>query len=193
MGVQDPAFICPTDGGNYLTCPGYFGHIEMARPVFYIQYLNTILKILRVVCYKCSKLLISKSKYIDILDGLSNESRWNKVFALASKITRCGDDCDTGCGCKQPKSIKKEGLATLIASWENLNGETKENVTLHLNCEMVLKILSRISDEDTEFMGFSSSFSRPEWMICQVFAVPPPCVRPSVKHDAQQRLSLIHI
>ena len=187
MGVQDPAFICPTDGGNYLTCPGYFGHIEMARPVFYIQYLNTILKILRVVCYKCSKLLISKSKYIDILDGLSNESRWNKVFALASKITRCGDDCDTGCGCKQPKSIKKEGLATLIASWENLNGETKENVTLHLNCEMVLKILSRISDEDTEFMGFSSSFSRPEWMICQVFAVPPPCVRPSVKHDAQQR------
>ena len=24
-------------------------------------------------------------------------------------------------------------------------------------------------------------------MICQTFAVPPPSVRPSVKHDAQQR------
>ena len=30
-------------------------------------------------------------------------------------------------------------------------------------------------------------WSRPDWMICQVLAVPPPAVRPSVKHDAQQR------
>ena len=36
-------------------------------------------------------------------------------------------------------------------------------------------------------MGFSSIFSRPEWMICQVLAIPPPAIRPSVKHDAQQR------
>ena len=45
----------------------------------------------------------------------------------------------------------------------------------------------RISDEDVSFMGFSPIFSRPDWMICQVLAVPPPSVRPSVKHDAQQR------
>ena len=36
-------------------------------------------------------------------------------------------------------------------------------------------------------MGFSPVWSRPDWMICQVFAVPPPAVRPSVKHDSQQR------
>ena len=36
-------------------------------------------------------------------------------------------------------------------------------------------------------MGFSPVWSRPEWMVCQVLAVPPPSVRPSVKHDAQQR------
>ena len=36
-------------------------------------------------------------------------------------------------------------------------------------------------------MGFSPVWSRPEWMICQVLPVPPPAVRPSVKHDAQQR------
>ena len=36
-------------------------------------------------------------------------------------------------------------------------------------------------------MGFSPIWSRPDWMICQVMAVPPPAVRPSVKHDAQQR------
>ena len=37
------------------------------------------------------------------------------------------------------------------------------------------------------FLGFSPIWSRPDWMICQVMAVPPPAVRPSVKHDAQQR------
>ena len=36
-------------------------------------------------------------------------------------------------------------------------------------------------------MGFSPLWSRPEWMICEVLAVAPPAVRPSVKHDAQQR------
>ena len=53
--------------------------------------------------------------------------------------------------------------------------------------EIVLKLFSRISDEDVTFMGFSPIWSRPDWMICQVLAVPPPAVRPSVKHDSQQR------
>ena len=39
MGVLDPGLICPTDGQNYMKTPGYFGHIELARPVFYIQYI----------------------------------------------------------------------------------------------------------------------------------------------------------
>jgi DNA-directed RNA polymerase II subunit RPB1 len=36
-------------------------------------------------------------------------------------------------------------------------------------------------------MGFSPVWSRPEWMVCQALPVPPPAMRPSVKHDAQQR------
>ena len=59
MGVLEPGLICPTDGLDYMQTPGYFGHIEMARPVFYIQYLTTIMKILKSVCIKCSKLKIS--------------------------------------------------------------------------------------------------------------------------------------
>ena len=58
MGVLEPGLICPTDGLDYMMTPGYFGHINMARPVFYIQYLNTIIKILRCTCVKCSKLLM---------------------------------------------------------------------------------------------------------------------------------------
>ena len=191
MGVSDPGLICPTDGHNYMKTPGYFGHINLARPVFYIQYLNTILKILRCICIKCSKLLISKSKYEYILKWDSRK-RWQYVFSLASKVGRCGDDTCDGCGTKQPKKIQKEGLATIIAEWPNIQSEPVEeggstNITMKLIPELVLKIFRRISDQDVSFMGFSPIWSRPDWMICQVLAIPPPSVRPSVKHDAQQR------
>jgi DNA-directed RNA polymerase II subunit RPB1 len=193
MGVLEPGLICPTDGHNYMKTPGYFGHIELARPVFYIQYLNTILKILRCVCIKCSKLLISKNKHKHILEKMDARHRWLYVFPIASKISRCGDDTCDGCGCKQPKKIMKEGLATIIAEWSNVDniaddeGNIKDKLTMKLTPEIVLKIFRRISDEDVSFMGFSPTFSRPDWMVCQVLAVPPPSIRPSVKHDAQQR------
>ena len=63
MGVLEPGLVCPTDGLDYMQTPGYFGHIELAKPVFYIQYLHTIQKILHCVCFKCSKLLINKERY----------------------------------------------------------------------------------------------------------------------------------
>ena len=189
MGVLEPGLVCPTDGLDYMKTPGYFGHIELARPVFYIQYLSTIIKIIRCVCFKCSKLLISKKAHKHCLE-MASDKRWNYVFQLASKVKRCGEECEDGCGCKQPDKIKKEGLATLIAEWSNiegLNAEDNEKLTMKLTPEIILKIFKRISDEDVSFMGFSPTWSRPDWMICQVLAVPPPAVRPSVKHDAQQR------
>ena len=190
MGVLEPGLICPTDGHDYMTTPGYFGHIELARPVFYIQYLSTIIKILRCTCYKCSKLLISKEKYKRTFENLTGESRWDAVFRTAIKVKRCGEDSDDGCGCKQPNKIKKEGLATLIGEWANIDGigpEDQDKLTVKFTPEMVVKMFRRISDEDVTYMGFSPTFSRPDWMVCQVLAVPPPAVRPSVKHDAQQR------
>ena len=186
MGVLEPGLICPTDGLDYMTTPGYHGHVELARPVFYIQYLSTVLKCLRCVCFKCSKLLISKEKYKQALK-LHGENRWKYVFSLASKIKRCGEDTEDGCGCLQPNKIRKEGLASIFAEWKGDGGDQSEPIEIKLTPEMVIKICKRISDEDVSFMGFSPVYSRPDWMVCQVMYVPPPAVRPSVKHDAQQR------
>ena len=188
MGVLEPGLLCPTDGLDYIKTPGYFGHIELARPVFYIQYLNTVLKLLRVVCLKCSKLLISKVKYAYLLNE-SSEKRWNQIFTLANKIKRCGECNEDGCGCKQPDKIKKEGLGSIFAEWSNVDSIVSDTskLTKMITPEMVIKIFKNISNDDVDFMGFNPLWSRPEWMVCQVLAVPPPSVRPSVKHDAQQR------
>tara|TARA_Y100001958_G_scaffold27577_3_gene17537 strand:+ start:41106 stop:45644 length:4539 start_codon:yes stop_codon:yes gene_type:complete len=190
MGVLDPGFVCPTDGLDYMQTPGYFGHIELAKPIFYIQYLTTIIKILRCICIKCSKLLLSKEKFKHLLEMSNSSDRWNAVFALASKVKRCGEDTDDGCGCKQPSKFKKEGLATITAEWDDMEGiesESKEKLIMKITPEIVIKLFRRIQDADVNFMGFSPIWSRPDWMVCQVLAIPPPAVRPSIKHDAQQR------
>ena len=162
MGILEPGFICPTDGLDYIQTPGYFGHINLARPVFYIQYLTTLMKIMRCVCIKCGKLLINKEKYSYLLQ-YNNDERWNKVFALASKKKRCGECSHNGCGCLQPK-LKKEGLATLVAEWNDKEEEIKNyefskdtdgKLIMKLIPELVIKILKKISDEDVNFMGFS--------------------------------------
>ena len=57
-------------------------------------------------------------------------------------------------------------------------------VSIKLTPEKVIKLFRRISDDNIKFMGFSPLWSRPDWMICQVLAIPPPAVRPSVKHDS---------
>jgi DNA-directed RNA polymerase beta' subunit len=191
MGVSEPGMLCPTDGLDYMNTPGYFGRIELAMPVFYYQHLNTIHKILRSVCLKCSRLLINKEQHKQALKMLPDE-RWSYVFGVASKIKRCGDDNEEGCGCLMPKKIKKENLATLIAEWESdgvkgMSEEDAKKMNMQLTPDIVLKIFRRISDDDVSFMGFSPTFSRPDWMICQVLAVPPPAVRPSIKMDGQQR------
>ena len=186
MGVLEPGIICPTDGLTYIDTPGYFGHIELARPVFAIQHMKDIMKIARCVCFKCSKLLINKEAHKHVMNW-SADARWSYVSSLAAGVKRCGEATLDGCGCKQP-DIKLEGMATILAMWENMDTEKEEKmITMKLTPEMILKIFRRISDDDVSFMGFHPLWSRPNWMVLEVLPVPPPAVRPSVKHDAQQR------
>ena len=192
MGVLEPGLLCPTDGLTYIDTPGYFGHIELARPVLFIQHLKDIMKICKLVCFKCSKLLINKNQHTHVLE-MSSHDRWDYVTKLSEKVKkvkRCGDSIEDGCGCRQPDKIKLEGMAMIYSIWDNIEteGNSVDNkVKIRLTPELILKIFKRITDEDVYFMGFHPKWSRPEWMICQVLPVPPPAVRPSVKHDAQQR------
>ena len=190
MGVLEPGYICPTDGYNYIDCPGYFGHIELARPVFFIQHIKEIIKICKVICLKCSKLLISKKHHEHILE-YKDSDRWQYVYNYINKnnIRNCGDCNEEGCGCVVP-SIKMPvtTIATIHAEWKNKSKtDSTDPVVINLTPEIIIKIFKRISDDDIHFMGFSPVWSRPEWFVCQALPVAPPAMRPSVKHDAQQR------
>ena len=212
MGVLEHNKLCATCEQKNIFCPGHFGHIKLAKPVFHAMFFDITRKILKCVCYKCSKLLISdKSTDENILNDIkkirlikNNQKRWEAFFKLCNKTISntkfrfCGDDGSIGCNSKQPTKYVKEGSMKIIAEWKNLKKkdvEVKdgvaenevEDVSLELSAEDVLRIFKRITDDEMELMGFNPQWNRPEWMICSVLPVPPPSVRPSIIEENGQR------
>lgn len=60
MGTVDRNFMCQTCGESMTDCPGHFGHIELAKPVFHAGFISKIKKILESVCHFCGKLKVFK-------------------------------------------------------------------------------------------------------------------------------------
>jgi DNA-directed RNA polymerase II subunit RPB1 len=57
LGSIDRAYKCRTCGQAMGECPGHFGHIELATPVYHPGYIKKVKKILEIVCHNCSKIL----------------------------------------------------------------------------------------------------------------------------------------
>lgn len=60
LGTIDRAFACGTCGEDMLECPGHFGHIELATPVFHVGFITKVKKILETVCHNCGKILLDE-------------------------------------------------------------------------------------------------------------------------------------
>ena len=90
MGVLDYGKICPTDELDNRFCPGYFGHIELVKPVFHYQFLDITLKTLKCYCLRCSSILLDKDdeiekKQMKLVIGLKNKKRWMSYYPIISK------------------------------------------------------------------------------------------------------------
>ena len=196
MGVLEHNKVCTTCQQKNVFCPGHFGHIELAKPVFHAMFFDIVKKILKCVCFRCSRMLISQHTAIEelknemtrILAIKNNQKRWEAYFKLCNTTTKikiCGDDKHIGCGSKQPDRYNKEASMKIIAEWKDKSKET--SIQQEFTAEDVLRIFKRITNEDMELMGFNSKWNRPEWMICTVLPVPPPAVRPSIIEENGQR------
>jgi DNA-directed RNA polymerase II subunit RPB1 len=191
-GVFDPKFgviengkVCPTCKQTNQHCPGHFGHIRLARPVYLYQFFDVIEKLCNLVCLTCSKPI---PKPDDIKDIRTVGER--RLKDLRESISRdwTADDkcmyCENIIFKKVAKAVGK--AATLEGFYHTTKGEVPEPITLQP--ELVLRAFQRITDEDCDLLGFNHKYSRPEWMVCTVLAVPPLTVRPSVVMDDQQRM-----
>jgi DNA-directed RNA polymerase II subunit RPB1 len=204
MGVLDNGKECRSCGQSNHKCPGHFGHFRLSRPVYFIQFMPYIMNVLSCVCIRCSKLLVDK-KYRSHLLKRRGEFRYKEVVAACKEIKRCGGETEDGCGARQPDRYIREGIARIVAEWDDVESaerfgaglpsglysgapllqKTKQRQSLEV--EYVLRLFRRITDEDVDFIGLNRYWCRPDWMICSVLPIPPPQVRPSVIQDNNQR------
>ena len=85
QGPPDRNSRCQTCSGNITECPGHFGHLELSKPVFHVGFMQQIVRVLRCVCFNCSKLLIDPVRiplFFSIFTSFSN-----KIKSVCWKIT----------------------------------------------------------------------------------------------------------
>ena len=208
MGTVDKQLPCETCNCNFENCPGHFGHIELVMPVYHIGFLEECKKILRCICFNCSKCLLPDDKKYNEIRNIQNpKKRQAEIYNVCKNIKECKITLDNKkledgtsvsdsseslithqrCGYKQPlyKRNKDDPMKILI----EFQGDEDENQEKcrELSADECLKIFNKISDEDCKLLGFDPQYAKPGWMIIKNLAVCPPQVRPSVSADASLR------
>ncbi|KAH0565802.1 DNA-directed RNA polymerase II subunit rpb1 [Trichoglossum hirsutum] len=205
LGTIDRAYKCNTCEESMSECPGHFGHIELATPVFHVGFMTKIKKLLETVCFNCGKILLDESnpQFKEALRHRDPKARFNAIWRVCKPKMICESDAAVedefdpnvgkeqpkkrnhgGCGNYQPE-IRREGLK-LFGTWKipkDDENETQQPEKKQLLPQQVLNIFRHISAEDARKMGLSNDYARPEWMIITVLPVPPPPVRPSISMD----------
>ena len=194
LGAIDKDFFCTTDFSSYIECPGYFGHLNLNKPVFHEGYIDFILLVLRCIDHTTSKLILNPySKRIKNILKLKNP---RQRLGIISKL------CKYASGPKEKRSSKeslevdfikknisvqpkysKDGWCIIAKFHHKLSPEPIRVLT----AERVLEILKNISDIDCKLIGLNPKLSRPDWMIITVLPIPPPTIRPSVMFDTSTR------
>ncbi|CAA0840967.1 DNA-directed RNA polymerase II subunit 1 [Striga hermonthica] len=193
LGPVDRRMRCETCMAGVADCPGHFGHLELAKPMFHIGFMKSVLRILRCVCFNCSRILVDEENvnFKQAMKIRNPKSRLRKIVDECRKKSTCETGSEPeldseghlkktkgGCGAPQPK-ISIDGMK-MTAQYKPEQRVDSVERKQQLSAEKVLNILTRITDEDCRLLGLDPEYSRPDWMILQVLPIPPPAVRPSV-------------
>lgn len=107
MGTMDRDSFCETCGCDYNDCPGHFGCITLCKPVYHPGYMTYIHKVLRCICFNCSRLKLRDVEIINKIRRLrSPHLRWKYIYLYCQKIKECRQvdacvDFPEGIGCTQ--------------------------------------------------------------------------------------------
>jgi DNA-directed RNA polymerase II subunit RPB1 len=185
MGTSDRRLPCGTCKNDVLSCVGHPGHIELAAPVYHVSMINVVLKVLRCVCYWCSRLLVdveedprAKDERLKTLDP---KDRLNFMVNLCKTRHFCRH-----CNGPQPKYTQMRSATQIKTDFRDKDESTFETpeeaayVKQPFTPAIARSILRFIPDDEVELLGINPKYARPEWMVLTVLQVPPPISRPSI-------------
>lgn len=132
LGSIDRFLKCSTCGMDHSECPGHFGHIELAKPMYHVSFIKTTLKLLRCVCRNCSMILSDAPESEEMSPAMaaaiqkkSPSQRLRAVMACCAGIRECPH-----CSASQP-SYKREGLIIRAEYRKSEEQEELKQVNIH--------------------------------------------------------------
>ena len=177
MGTVDRRHFCATCMNDTLRCQGHPGHIKLAFPMYHIGFVDTVVKILRCVCYCCSHVCLTSDERDTAVGNASGKHRLNAVHHTVRNRRTC-----VHCGLPRP-NVQRTSLGIRVdwpadVQWQS---ETEEAYcTQQFTSRDALSILRNIPDDDVVLLGFDPMHSHPMNMITQNLVVCPPCTRPAI-------------
>ena len=128
LGVIDPGLECRTCGQHSGSCPGHFGHIELAAPVIHVGFTTLIRRLLRATCRECGRLTLTEMEMEEFREELDRAEDLGKdpdtVLKAAVRQARKAGSCPH---CGEPQAdIKHEKPTTYYEVQNVLSGEYSE-------------------------------------------------------------------
>lgn len=180
MGVIEPGLSCKTCGQSYKNCEGHFGHLELARPILNVNFIDEISTILNITCRSCSRVLMSQDKIQAAIKELAEKKKelgsikftkyFTKFIANLKKVKTC-PHCE-----EKQEQVKLDKSSVFVFT----QGDKKRLLTTEIRFRF-----ENIQDEDLPLLGLENL--RPEWMLLTVLPIPPVSMRSTITLQSGQR------
>lgn len=182
MGTTDYNWTCATCFNEKGKCPGHFGALELRYPVKSPLFRDDILKWLKIVCFRCGHLLVTKN-----LNSVPPSKRMRKYVELSKGITRCTNE---ECAEPHPKvsKDKQKQCRFLIERKDTSDAKMSIDRQDELYNHLIRDILGRIPDEAITAVG-KPLVCHPRNYILDVIRIPPNTIRPDIRRIGGNRSS----
>ncbi len=182
LGSTDIRMACTTCENVMMKCVGHYSHVDFQEPIYHIYYIDDVMKVLQVICFFCSSLLLSDEKRQQILE-MPNQYRLQEVHKHSKSKMVC-----KRCNSPVPK-YKRKGLG-IRREWKDKTvwqDEEQKNYLFNrpLFPSAVKTALANVTEEDKEVMGYSGISL--ENMVPNAILIPPPTIRPSIMRSSGER------
>lgn len=162
MGTTSYDWLCATCYNPKGICPGHSGALVLKYPVKSPLFRDEILKWLKIICFKCGSLLITK----DV------NSPKEKIMSEYVNLSRNVKECSF---CKNPKyAVSRDKHRPLMFFIQRDDG--KKELFNH----QIKDILSRVTDESVLKLKKPLE-SHPKKLILQTIRIAPNGIRPDVR------------
>ena len=175
MGTLDANKRCATCAQDSKMCVGHFGHIPLRINILHPLFHKLALSILKCICYKCSRVLLTKEQLeLNNLMRYNRQARFNKVMERMDRVDYC-----THCETIQPRYVfsSQDRFIYMIFKMDG------ENSRVQMLENEIYKIFENVERSDVVLLGFDPEHFHPKSLVLTVLPVLPPVARPYIIAD----------